>query len=70
MITAISIFLLSAGLVVTSLHLSWMNRNILRLSERIHHLEMERDYPGWIEREALKEALRWREENPPDQTPG
>ena len=50
-LTHISIFVLAGASIVTSLHLGWTNRNHLRLGRRVHHLEMEREFPGYWDRE-------------------
>ncbi len=47
--TAISIWLLTAGVIGNTLHIVWVFRRHLRLSHRVHHLEMERDFPGYTQ---------------------
>lgn len=56
----LSIWLLVAGSVVTSLHLGWVFRRHLRLGRRVHHLEMDKDFPGYWQREHDEiERDRW-----------
>lgn len=42
LLTSLCILALSIGSVVTSFHLAWTNRRVLRLEARVHELEMER----------------------------
>lgn len=43
----IAIWLLSAGLVVQTFHIHWCYKEHLKLRERVHQLEMQRDYPNY-----------------------
>ena len=42
----VSIWILSAGCVLQAIHVSWVFRRHLELQERVHRLEMERDFPN------------------------
>jgi hypothetical protein len=65
----LSIWLLSAGIVIVSLHMRWMFKRHLELQERVHRLEMEQLFPGWAARQAMEDALDWRDAHPPE-SPG
>jgi len=47
----ISIWVLAAGSVIASLHVRWVFKEHLKLRRRVHHLEMDREFPGYWERE-------------------
>jgi hypothetical protein len=55
-----SIWVLAIGSLITSFHLAWTNRNHLKLRRRVHHLEMDREFPGyWDEHHDVIEEDRW-----------
>ena len=45
MAVIITTWLLSIGLVINALHISWVFRRYLELRRRVFELELDRDYP-------------------------
>lgn len=59
-LTSVSIWILVLALLITTAHLAWTDKNARRLSRRIHHLEMEQEFPGYWHREQARiEKDRW-----------
>jgi hypothetical protein len=58
--TVISIWILAAASVAQSIHIGWVFKQHLKLRQRVHHLEMEKEFPGYWEREHEQiEKDRW-----------
>lgn len=56
----VSIWMLVVASLITTAHLRWTNRNHLKLSRRVHHLEMDKDFPGhWGRDQQGIEKDRW-----------
>jgi len=54
LLSFLSFLILIAGLVVNAYHCFWLGKEQRKLMERIHHLEMERDFPGYTLRRDLE----------------
>jgi hypothetical protein len=56
----IAIWVLAAASVLTSIHIGWFFKQHLKLRQRVFHLEMDREFPGYWERNHEEiERDRW-----------